>query len=94
MSADIETVWGVPVIDGTMTYVGVGGHIRKINVDFELGQGCWRVANEYGIRRAIWDIAFGYVSGFRKRDIAYYVLTRSLSRIVCESVIEWEAKRR
>ena len=30
-------------------------------------------------RRLLWDIAFGYVNGFRKRDILWYVLTRTLS---------------
>jgi hypothetical protein len=33
------------------------------------------------------------VSGFRKRDIAYYVITRSLSERLSDRVIEWERRR-
>lgn len=58
----------------------------------ELGRGCFRTP-DYGIRRALWDAAFGYVSGFRKRDIIYYLLTRSLSPRIAARTIAAEQKR-
>lgn len=73
-------------------HIGIFGKTRTIRADVELGYGTWRTP-DYGIRRAIWDAAFGYVSGFRKRDIAYYVITRSLSRSFCEAVMAWERRR-
>ncbi len=41
----------------------------------------------------MFDTAFGYMSSFRTRDIAYYVLTRSLSATVSRVVIHWEPRR-
>lgn len=35
----------------------------------ELGQGIPRPMRDHGLRRAIFDLAFGYVSGFPLRDI-------------------------
>lgn len=60
--------------------VAFGGRTRMVRTDMDLGRGRFRTP-EHGLRRAVWDIAHGYVSGFRKRDIAYYVLTRSFARI-------------
>lgn len=74
----------------TTTYVGAGGTIREIATPFDLGYGVMRASKRYGIRRAVWDIAYGYVSGFRKRDIAYFVLTRSLSGRVSRRVMQRE----
>lgn len=70
-----------------VTYIGLGGTWRAVHTEMELGRGVWRTPM-YGLRRAIWDAAFGYVSGFRKRDILYFVLTRSLSRRFAAWVID------
>lgn len=66
---------------GIIRHVGWGGRVAKVQTDMQLGRGRRR-APDYGLRRAVWDAAFGYVSGFRVRDIAYFVLTRSLSERV------------
>lgn len=68
-----------------MQHVGWGGKTRTIQADFVLGIGTRRGVlghDRFGLSAAAYDIAYGYVSGFRKRDITYYVLTRSLSRRV------------
>jgi hypothetical protein len=77
---------------GFIHCVGWGGTTRKVLATFQLGSGRKRCTKRYGIRRAIWDAAFGYVSGFRKRDILYFVLTRSLSRQVWAFVAKREGK--
>ncbi len=76
----------------TISHVGAGGRIRTIDANFDLGIGRWRVRQEYGPARAIWDAAYGYVSGFRKRDIAYYLLTRSLSARIWRIAHRWEKR--
>ena len=43
----------------------------------ELGQGIPRGDSGPGIRRALFDLAFGYVSGFPVRDILAYVFPGS-----------------
>lgn len=73
-------------------YVGFGGTIRSVTTDMKLGRGVWRTP-EYGLRRAVWDAAHGYVSGFRIRDIAYYLVTRSFSERIAERVIAWEQSK-
>ena len=75
-----------------MTYIGFAGSLRTIEVNQPLGVGV-QPEPKYGFRRAVWDVAFGHVSGFRKRDIAYYVATRSLSRWIWIRVQKWEAAR-
>lgn len=70
-------------------HIGWGGKTRVVKADMNMGVGVFRTP-PYGIRRAIWDAAFGYVSGFRKRDILYYVLTRSLSKRIEAAVIQRE----
>lgn len=61
-------------------HLGFGGRSRVIESDIDLGRGRLRIdPNRHGFRMAVWDAAFGYVSGFRVRDIAYYIATRSLS---------------
>jgi hypothetical protein len=56
----------------------------------DLGRGSSRgVRKTYGIRRAVWDFAFGYVSGIPLRSIAYYLATRSFNR----HVARWAMKR-
>ena len=60
-------------------YVGFGGKTRKIVANTDLGYGVFR-APEYGFRRAVWDFCHGYVSGFRLRDILYFIATRSFKK--------------
>lgn len=62
-----------------MNHVGFGNKDRQIVADFNLGYGIFR-APDRGFRRAFWDMCFGYVSGFRKRDIFYFILTRSFRK--------------
>ena len=62
-----------------MQWVGFGGKTKEYRgLLYELGQGVPRKVPGWGIRRAIFDLAFGYVSGFPVRDILYFVFTRSL----------------
>lgn len=84
------TAWHDPE---QVEYIGIGGTIRSVKTDMDLGVGTRRGENQFDIRRAIWDAAFGYVSGFRKRDIIYYIVTRSLSRRLCNAVLDWEKTR-
>jgi hypothetical protein len=70
-------------------YVGWGGKTKHVAVDLNLGMGTHRGHPSYGIHRAIWAAAMGYVSGFDKRDILYYVLTRTL----CRRFEVWAMKR-
>ena len=69
-----------------VTYVGWNDKTRSVLTNTDLGRGV-RCKHNYGFRRAVWDAAFGYVNGFQKRDILYYVLTRSLSKRVCKYVL-------
>lgn len=70
---------------------GIGGTNRTVETNMELGRGGRPNISNRGLRRAAFDAAFGYVSGFRKRDIAYWVLTRSLSMRVYRQVLKVEA---
>lgn len=82
-----------PVSSRFVEHVGWGGTTRTIETDMDMGRGVWRTP-DYGIRCAVWDAAFGYVSGFRKRDILYFLLTRSLSRRIEARVIARETRDR
>ena len=73
-----------------VTFVRWGGVTGYLKTDFNMGRGRRRNGKRYGFRRAVWDAAFGYVSGFPKRDILYFVLTRSLSCKVCEFTLRRE----
>lgn len=59
--------------------VGWGGKRIEMPADFVMGVGRMRKYPKRGIRRAAFDIAYGYASGFRKRDILYYVITHCFS---------------
>lgn len=72
-----------------MQYIGWGGKTRYGVADIELGQGISRGLPDYGPRRMLWDAAFGYVNGFGKRDILYYILTRSMN----PRIERWAMKR-
>lgn len=63
----------------TIAHVGWGGKTITVESDLNMGRGSFRNVPAYGLRKAIWDAAFGYISGFSIRSITYYVLTRSLS---------------
>lgn len=64
-----------------LNYVGWGGRREQAVAEVDLGFGIKRKPTApYGLRRAAYDLAFGYVNGFKPSAIAYYVLTRSLSQ--------------
>lgn len=44
----------------------------------DLGYGIRPFPEGYGLRKALWDAAYGYINGFPITAIAYYTLTRSL----------------
>lgn len=71
------------------SYIGWSGKTAWVETDLDMGRGSTRNLPQYGVRRAIWDAAFGYVSGFKKTAILYYILTRSLNR----SLSIWCMKR-
>lgn len=58
-------------------YVRFGGGTGEVPTDFDMGRGRHRTP-AFGLRRAVWDAAFGYISGFPLSAIVYYVATRSL----------------
>jgi len=64
----------------TLQYIGFGGKTRTVDADFDLGWGGGkRFPKKPGLRTALWDFCHGYVSGFRIRDILYFIATRSLT---------------
>lgn len=71
-------------------YVGWWGRDEWVMPNLSLGLGSTRGLPQFGLRRAVWDAAFGYVSGFRKRAILYYLLTRSLNRRLSQWAMERE----
>lgn len=77
----------------TMNYVAWGGKTASIPAPFELGIAAAPPAQRYGPRRALWDAAYGYVNGFPASAIAYYLLTRSISRRVWVWAFHWEQRR-
>ena len=70
------------------SYLGWGGKTLTVETNVNLGLGRTRTP-QYGLRRAWWDVCFGYVSGFKWSAILYFVVTRSLSR----RVSHWAMKR-
>jgi hypothetical protein len=80
----------MPRVDETNTYLGWGSTTRTVRCDVELGIG---VRHRGGrVSDFVWDAAMGYVSGFRKRDIVYFLLTRSLSDRIRRRVMAWELR--
>lgn len=65
-----------------MQWRGWGDRPREYTGDLRyLGWGVPRPRAERGTwRRIVWDLAFGYVSGFPKRDIVWYVWKVSIRR--------------
>lgn len=76
-----------------MTHIGIWGNHAVVEVNHCLGLGV-KPPRGYGMRKALYEAAAGYVGGFRIRDIAYYVLTRSLSRRVCDFALRLESPKR
>lgn len=72
-----------------VTYIGWGGRCESVETDLDLGRGSTRGKPRSGLRRAIWDAAYGYVNGFKVTAILYFVLTRSFSR----KVAHWAMRR-
>jgi hypothetical protein len=72
-----------------INHIGWGGKITYVADDFDMGRGAYRNVPAFGIRRAIWDAAYGWVNGFRLSSIVYYVCTRSLS----QNVMRWALRR-
>lgn len=77
-------------------YIEPGGQVGRLRSTGDLGiTASPRIAmRTYGPRQAVWDIAFGYVSGFPAGAIAYFVLTRSLSERLSRWAIRREGARR
>lgn len=64
--------------DADMTWRRADGSIGEYRGELiELGMGIPRNLGAHGIRRALFDLAFGYVSGFPVRDILPFAV-RSL----------------
>lgn len=63
-----------------MQCVGPKGETLAIPGPYiDLGIGKRRCKKPFGLRRALWDFCYGYVSGFPVHAIFYYIWTRSLS---------------
>jgi len=75
--------------DRIVSYVRWGGKSASGEAQFALGYGLRPIPTKHGPRRALFDIAFGYASGFPTSAIAYYVLTRSLN----SRIERWAMKR-
>lgn len=63
-------------------YIGWKDADATIVAQQYLGWGQLRNTPAYGFRRAVYDFCFGYVSGFKLKDILYYLLTRSFSSTI------------
>jgi len=73
-----------------VTYLSWRGKTKTVLTDLEMGRGSFRNLPPFGLRRAVWDAAFGYISGFPKRDILYYILTRSLNKRISHRIMARE----
>ena len=72
------TVKGPHASDADMTWRRADGTMGEYHGELvELGMGIPRRKGAFGIRRAMFDLAFGYVSGFPVRDIIPFAV-RSL----------------
>lgn len=64
---------------GDMQWIRWNGRTGRYDGDLiELGQGIPRKMREWGLRRALFDLAYGYTSGFPVRDIIPFALRRLL----------------
>lgn len=80
----------MPRVDETISYVGWGSRTRTVRCDIELGLGVRRRGGR--LSSLVWVASMGFVSGFRKRDIVYYLLTRELSERIWRRVMAWEQR--
>lgn len=77
-----------------IAYVTWGGRVHHRPPTFDLGHSIAPLDGpRYGLRRALFDAAYGHVNGYPFSAVLYFVLTRSLSKTVCERVISWEESR-
>lgn len=79
-----DVYMGVVVDDDSVLYFTLdGGEENRAKTGFRaLGYALHvpgRRGGDTGLRRALWDAAFGWVNGWPARDIAYFIWTRSLS---------------
>lgn len=72
------------------SYIGWAGKTETITTDMNLGRGSTRGLPDHGLRRALWDAAYGHVNGFKLSAILYFILTRSLSSRVQRWVLQRE----
>lgn len=84
----------------TLHFVGWGGKSMAVPAVWDLGITAFPLDGaRRGIRRAVFDIAYGYVNGFPPSAVAWYVLTRSLPphwlyrRISQWEISRWETRR-
>ena len=81
-AADISfSLMDHPVV-GTQTYVAWGERTAEVTGKMKcLGFDYGRAARlpRRGLRRAVYDFCFGYVSGFPVKDIIWYIFTRPLN---------------
>jgi len=54
-----------------------------------LGHGIPRPMRDWGVRRAVFDFCFGYVSGFPLRDILAYSLRSLFPQKTLYAEVEW-----
>jgi hypothetical protein len=72
-------------------YVGWGSHRAELRTTNPVHLGfCYNPERRFGL---LWDIAFGYVSGFPVKSILWFTLTRSLpSKSMTRRILDWELK--
>ncbi len=63
---------------GPVPWIKWGGGTDSAPAVVDLGYGIKPFPEGYGLRKALWDAAYGYINGFPITAIAYYTLTRSL----------------
>lgn len=79
----------------SIAYVTWGGRRHTATPAFDLGHSLKNPSAlpRHGLRRAIYDIAYGHVNGFPATAIAYYALTRSISERVWRWTYRAEQRR-
>ncbi|WP_138945260.1 hypothetical protein [Plantibacter sp. M259] len=60
----------------------------------DLGRGIPRKMRDHGVRRAIFDLAYGYVSGFPMRDIIVFAGRSLFPAPVLTATVEGEEHER
>lgn len=70
-------------------FVGWGGKTARRPTTWHLGWTTADTSKLRGVRRAIFDVAYGIVNGFPASAILYYILTRDTH----PAVLHWAWKR-